>query len=171
MKIKRRYKIRNVIAYLITAAFLIGVSFYLRGFYFKSKTISVCTCANSGILKEAKKQMPDFDYIICMDNMKLIGLNDKTAQLIGYSADEMLGLKNYEFLDEYYKNVFLLEVLERIVKHEGEWTIVVPTKDKRKLLVEVNYHLFEYENGGYMVGKIINSVEIADEEATEYYSN
>jgi len=171
MKKKHKAEIANIIRCLITATFLIGISFYLRELYFKSKVTPSCSKVDAGMMEKAKQFMPDFDYAVCLDSMQIVWVTGDIESVSGYSMNEVLEMKSFEFVDERFgKGKYLLDFLRRISEGAGEFSDVILTKDKKYVLFKVHYQTFSYKNEGYMVGKVIDIVEITDEEAAEYYS-
>ena len=75
-----------------------------------------------------------------------IEANNKACELINYSHDEILNLKIYDIIPirdchriEYYLNQILKD-------NYTVFEIHIITKDKRKIPVEINAHLFDYKN-------------------------
>jgi len=173
MKKKHKAEIANIIRSLVLATFLICISFYLRGLYLESKTTSDNRLVENALLDEAKKNLPDYDYIVNVDTMGIVWAKPKMVKITGYTVNDIVGsIKSAETLDESYGlGLVFSRILNRMIAKGGNFESVIETKDGSNLKIYVTYKTFSYKEGEYTAGKI-NSYEIvSDEEAGRFYSD
>lgn len=160
-------KILAVFAIII----LLGVFNFIKGPYSKYKIILntfFSGIVNKDISKEANKYLADYDYIICYDNMRIIWANSEIVELTGLDQEEIEKLRTFDVIDKDYNKVEVLSrILERMIDKEGYYEPVIEAKNGTHVKLSVHYRTFIYNEGTYLVGKVIDYKVITEEEAAE----
>ncbi len=110
------------------------------------------------ILAEAKKYIPECDYIVDLFDLMFIWVSDKALKETGFTKDEILRMRNLDLIAEgMYSEVDLRkQLIERITKKQGENTYILKTA-KGLLNVRYQYQAFQFDGGWYITGKILET--------------
>jgi PAS domain S-box-containing protein len=74
---------------------------------------------------------------------KFIEVNETVIDSLGYSKDELLKMSPLDLIDPNESPEMSINAAELKNKNSTQFEVVYLTKDGKKVLVEVNYHLFE----------------------------
>lgn len=108
------------------------------------------------LLAEARKFIPECDYIVDLFDLRFQWASEKVVQETGFSMEELLNMRNIDIVSDKYDEAQLRrELIERITKGQGEKEYIIKSKNKGDLLCDFAYHSFGFEGVWYMVGKII----------------
>lgn len=111
---------------------------------------------NNPLLKEARKYIPDCDWIVDLYDLSFQWASGHALKLTGYSLEDVKKMQSLELPDPSYSRTQLRrDLLSRIGKGHGEFSYNILAKNGTTLSFKGRYHVFTYEGTWYLVGKIL----------------
>jgi PAS domain-containing protein len=108
------------------------------------------------VLAEARKFLPDCNYICNLFDLSFVWVDSKALEMTGYTEEDAKNLKNIDIFDESYTEAaYRKDTIEHIAQTTGEADYLVKHKSGGNMKIRVQYHVFEFNNGWYIAGKIL----------------
>lgn len=109
------------------------------------------------VLTEAKKYLDTVDFIIDLYDKTFVWATDKVIHRTEYSPEEFKDLQVYDTLDETPDAASYSKILaEQIIQKHGTTSVLVKSKTGKKMRIEIEYYIFQFDNGLYRAGKGLN---------------
>lgn len=106
------------------------------------------------VLAEAKRYLPETDYVVDLYDYHFVWAGPKLQRLTGYSEKELQALRNLDLLDSktYSDQEKRRLMSERIAKEHDTQELVCCAKDGTRHKVQMEHHAFKLEDGWYLAG-------------------
>ncbi len=116
------------------------------------------------VVTEARKYLDTVDFVIDLYDKSFVWANEKVLHTAGYTADEFSKLHTYDTLDksvdpEAYRN----ELAEELIKMQGTTIVLCNTKTGKKIRLEIEYRVFQCNDGWYRAAKVLKVEELPNE--------
>lgn len=110
---------------------------------------------DSPLLIEAKKYIPDCDWIVDLYDLMFQWASPYALKATGYTMEEVLKLRNIDVIADIDEMQLRKEVLGRIGKGHGEVEYTLKDKNNIHYQFKGRYHVFTFDGTWYLVGKIL----------------
>jgi len=109
------------------------------------------------VLAEARKFLPDCNYICNLFDLSFVWVDSKALELTGYTKEDAKNLKNIDIFDESYtEETYRRDTIEHIAQTTGEADYLVKHKSGGNMKIRVQYYVFEYSQVWYIAGRVLN---------------
>src|SRR4030042_2283778 len=108
---------------------------------------------DEALLVEAKKYIPDPNYILNLYDMGIEWVNTKQMGFSGYTEEELLSMRNVDIVDAASDDDTRQKTLSSMVKDHGTDKIVFKIKNGQTVLATVEFKTFMFGKVMYFVGK------------------
>lgn len=110
------------------------------------------------LMKQARKKLPDFDTIIDLFDMCFVFISKKSAEMSGYTPNEMIGESIHGFMNipssdkESFQDILMKTMVG------GNVEIPIKTKDGKELNVLMNFVTIEIDNHPFIITKATENI-------------
>ena len=100
------------------------------------------------LLKKGKKFLKSIDFVVDLNALTFVWVNEKTAKKLGYTAKEMLKIRPQDILD--FGGIFnQMRLMKLMHQPEGEIDWNVTKKDGSQVTIYAKFHNLEHDGGTY----------------------
>lgn len=117
---------------------------------------------DEGLLIEAKKYLPDPDFIVDLYDLTFIWASPRGLAMGGYDQTDVGKLRSIDviaFDQKYSEQDFRKELSQRLGQRQGTMKLPVKIKGGATAMMELEYHIFSYKGGWYAADKILEMVK------------
>jgi len=106
------------------------------------------------VVIEARKHLDKVDFVIDLYDKSFVWASDEVLRVAGYTADEFSKLHTFDTLDKSVDlDAYRRELSEELVKIHGTTILLCNTKTGKKVRLEIEYYVFEFNGGWYRAAK------------------
>jgi len=114
------------------------------------------------IVVEAKKYLDKVDFIVDLFDNSFTWGGEDILRLSEYTLEEFMQRRLFDTLDKSVdQEVIRKKLAEDIAKKHGETIVFCNTKAGTKVNLTMEFHVFEFDKGWYMAGKILKTERVA----------
>lgn len=108
------------------------------------------------VVVAARKLLDRVDFVVDLYDKSFVWASDEVLRTAGYTASEFSKLHTFDTLDKSVdQDAYSRELSEELKKIHGTTKLLCNTKSGKKVRIEIEYRVFEFNGGWYRAAKTL----------------
>jgi hypothetical protein len=108
------------------------------------------------IVVEARKYLDKVDFVVDLYDKSFVWASDEVLRVAGYTAEEFGKPQTFDTLDKSVdQEAYRKELEEELTKIHGTTRLLCNTKTGRRVRLEIEYRVFQFNGGWYRAAKAL----------------